>query len=405
MKIFFTLVLVMFLAFSGYHLTFRRLRLPLFAQGFYLTGTEFLFFGLLLGPQFLNVVDPETATHAIEPMGTILLSAVGLIFGLQFEIRALRRFPVEYLTGTIVESLVTFILVFTGSLLVFSRFPDIAGLIPLPASLVLAATAACTAPTGLALMTQNIATRNRETMRLLQYISGMDGVIALIFFGTAFLVRPTFMNELSPVQGFFGGIATSLGTAVTLSLLFTLYFSMYQDESEIILVVLGMVIFTGGIAAMTSFSPLVFGFFTGICLINFSREKTRLSNLLGRVEKPAYLLILIFLGLNWHLDIPDLFLWGAVFCLMRAAGKLAGGYIITRTSPVLRRYPPELGLGLLGTGGLPLAILLDFQKAFPYETTPRIISLILIAVIYNEMASPPLLNRLFRNKNIPAEIS
>jgi len=49
MKIVFALLIIVFLAFSGYHLTFRSLKLPLFAREFYLTGTEFLFLGLLLG--------------------------------------------------------------------------------------------------------------------------------------------------------------------------------------------------------------------------------------------------------------------------------------------------------------------------------------------------------------------
>jgi len=50
MKIIFALLIIVFLAFSGYHLTFRGFKLPLFAREFYLTGTEFLFLGLLLGP-------------------------------------------------------------------------------------------------------------------------------------------------------------------------------------------------------------------------------------------------------------------------------------------------------------------------------------------------------------------
>ena len=104
MKIFFALLLIIFLAFSGYHLTFRRIELPLFARKFYLTGTEYLFLGLLLGPQFFNLLDSQTLL-GLEPLFALLLGWIGLIFGFQFEIVKLRRFPLEFLSAAIIESL------------------------------------------------------------------------------------------------------------------------------------------------------------------------------------------------------------------------------------------------------------------------------------------------------------
>ena len=92
MKVTFALLIIIFLAFSGYHLTFRHFRLPLFARIFYLTGTEFLVLGLLLGPQFLNLMDPETQ-KGLAPLTALLLGWIGLLFGFQFEIKKLRRVP------------------------------------------------------------------------------------------------------------------------------------------------------------------------------------------------------------------------------------------------------------------------------------------------------------------------
>jgi hypothetical protein len=60
MKIIFALLIIILLAFSGYHISFKRLRLPLFAREFHLTGTEFLFLGLLMGPLFFNLLDAPT---------------------------------------------------------------------------------------------------------------------------------------------------------------------------------------------------------------------------------------------------------------------------------------------------------------------------------------------------------
>ena len=50
MKIVFALLIVIMLCFSGYHLTFRGLKLPIIARKLQLTGTEFLFLGLFPKP-------------------------------------------------------------------------------------------------------------------------------------------------------------------------------------------------------------------------------------------------------------------------------------------------------------------------------------------------------------------
>jgi len=75
MKLFFAFLLIVFLAFSGYHLTFRGFRLPLFARKFYLTGIEFLFLGFLLGPQFFNLLDSATC-RGLEPLSVLLLGLI-----------------------------------------------------------------------------------------------------------------------------------------------------------------------------------------------------------------------------------------------------------------------------------------------------------------------------------------
>ena len=104
MKIFFALLLIIFLAFSGYHLTFKRLKLPFFKYKIYLTGTEFLFLGLLLGPQFLNLLDTQTM-GGLDPLSALLLGWIGLLFGFQFEFSRLRRFPEQFLIAGIFEGI------------------------------------------------------------------------------------------------------------------------------------------------------------------------------------------------------------------------------------------------------------------------------------------------------------
>ncbi len=397
MKIFFALLIIVFLAFSGYHLTFRGIRLPLFARTFYLTGTEFLFLGLLLGPQFLNLLDEET-TRGLEPLGTLLLGWIGLIFGFQFEMAKLRRFPFEFLLAAIMEGLLTLTLVFLGVYLVLFPFLSIAGPMKIVAALVLASAAACTAQTGLAILAPKIADRPRNTVTILRYISSIDGLCALMFFGLVFLFRPLLYAEASWIGEVQWGVSVSLGTLAGL-FLYNLFIMQRRPESELILLVIGMAVLLSGMASVLNFSPLLTNFVVGFCLVNFSREKERVFEMLIRVEKPFYLLLLVILGVNWRLDTACVFLSAAAYCLFRCLGKFSGGFLVTRLSPGLRQYPSNLGFGLLDPGGLPLAILLDFQKGFPSDITNGVSSIVLIAVILNNFLSLPLLNRLLKAKN------
>ncbi|MBW1836142.1 MAG: hypothetical protein JRI99_04120 [Deltaproteobacteria bacterium] len=394
MKIFFALLLIIFLAFSGYHLTFRRIELPLFARKFYLTGTEYLFLGLLLGPQFFNLLDSQTLL-GLEPLFALLLGWIGLIFGFQFEIVKLRRFPLEFLSAAIIESLFTFIMVFLGVYFTLPLFLELSDPLRISGSLTLSAAAACTAQTGLVLFAPDDITRHTKTVNLLRYISSIDGLSALLIFSLAFFYCPAVFAKSAWIWKFTLGTSLSLSFGIGL-LLYTLFFAQLREESELTLVVIGTLLLTSGTASILHFSPLLTNFFIGFCLVNISKEKERIYNILIRIEKPVYLLLLIFLGGCLRVESALLIVLSAGYWLYRFLGKFLGGFIITRLSPGMNVYPRHLGFGLLDQGGLPLAILFDFHRGFPSDTTTSLISLALLAIIYNDFLSPHLLTQLLK---------
>jgi len=395
MKIIFALLIIVFLAFSGYHLTFRSFKLPLFAREFYLTGTEFLFLGLLLGPQFSNLLDTETL-KGLEPVGALLLGWIGLLFGFQFEIARLRRFPLDFFKAAILESLLTFALVFLGVYYALPLFSDISEVKRIALSLTLSAAAACTAQTGLALLTPDFVDQHRKTIGLLRYVSSIDGLSALLIFGMVFFFRRPSITGFSWIGDLALGTVFILIISIGLVFLYIVFIASHRDESELALVIIAMAVLTSGVASILHFSPLVANFFVGFCLVNLCRQKERLFKILVGVEKPVYLLLLVFLGAYWKLDSMWLIVLAAVYCLYRFTGKLFGGFMVARLSPELSSYPPHLGFGLLAQGGLPLAILFDFQQGISCDIGTSVVSLALLAVIYNEFLSPYMLVRLLK---------
>ncbi len=397
MKIIFVSLLIIFLAFSGYHLSFKNFRLPLFIRGFYLSGTEFLFLGFLLGPRLLNIIDTETV-KALEPFTTFLLGWIGFLFGLQFDIRKIKRYPFEFLIGSILEGLITFVIVFAGSYFILTNIKLLAGNVPLPAILMLSAVASCTAPTGLAMITTQSIKKHNNTVRLLQYISSIDGLIALLVFGLAFFFRIPIVFEAGAFHHIGMNALLYMGASLGCIILFAVLLSIRREGPELILIAIGMVVFTGGTAMFLNFSPLLINFLVGFSLINLTRHENRLFTVFIGIEKPVYLLLLIFLGVSWNFETIWILFPAAIYYMLRFFGKILGGYVVTRIHPEMKKYPSLLGVGLLCQGGLPLAILLDFQKGFSGLNISLLVGMVLISVIYNDILSPNLLQRLLERE-------
>ena len=402
MKIFFALFIVMFLAFSGYHLTFRKIKLPLFARRFYLTGTEFLFLGLILGPEFLDLLD-EATCRGLAPLSALLLGWIGLLFGFQFEIPQMRRIPVEYMRSAFLEGGLTGGLVMGGVVflapLVIHPVAMLSGAFLWTMGLGLAAAAVCTAQTGLALLAPEFISGRSKTVQLLTTISIIDGLIAMLLLAGAYGFGGV-NGETGKTLALFRGPLFGMFACVCLFVLYRLMMMRRCEDSELILIVVGMAILSSGTASLLGFSPLITNFMLGIGLVNLSREKERIFKLLMNIEKPVYLILLVFLGVAWQIDTPWVFLWGGILCVVRLLGKWLGGRLMTRWLPRPHRAQQGIGFGLMDSGGLPLAILFDLQQRFSHSITTRVVSIGLLMVLYNDLLSPHFFSYLFKRERL-----
>jgi hypothetical protein len=398
MKIIFAFLLVIFLSFSGYHLSFRKFGIPLFARTFYLTGLEFLFLGLFLGPQFLNILDVQTC-DVLAPVTALLLGWIGMLYGFQFEIAALRRFPrINFLAG-LLEGLLTLVVVSGGIWVTLPFIIEVSDHMRIVISVVLASAAACTAQTGLAMLSVRQIGRNQSIVKILRYLSSIDGLVAMLALLPVFVFSPRRTGISSARFLFENDILVAVVSFAGILILYNLFLIYRREQSELALIIIGMVIFISGFSSVMNFSPLLSNFFVGACLVNLTGEKEKIFNTLISIEKPVYLLLLVFLGSAWHFQSFWAIAIAAGYCLLRVLGKMTGGYSISFLSPKLKVFPWLLGLGLIGQGGLPLAILYDFQQGFQSEVTDVIVGIALISIIYSDVASPNLVKRLLKKED------
>ncbi len=388
--------LLLVIALIGYRRTFVRLRLPRGARLIFLTGTEFILVGLALGDQLIGLLD-EQMIRSLTPLFGLGLGVIGLIFGIQLELDKILRFPPRYLLMTFTQAAFTMLVVFWPFYWLLERLFGSESQSILLASLVLAATAACTAQTALAMIDREFGLRRARVMELLRYISSVDALVGLLVLQLALCLmqtRPVLGLDAAPgLQWFALSLLIGLAAGFLLHLLTR---ARCRDE-ELLIFVLGMAVFAGGIALFLNLSPLFVNALMGLVVANLPGSKNRIFHLLERLEKPFYIVFLILAGAIWQPGSP----WGltlAVFYLgLRLVGKASGGYLAAIAAPDGFRPPRLLGLGLVSQGGIAIAMVMNYYALHAGEVTNVVVTIVLVAVILNELASPYLARMVLSN--------
>ena len=85
------IVILITIAFAGARLSFSNIPFVGDVYLFFLTGTEFIIVGLVLGPEILNL--NADVLNGMDPFIGLGLGWLGILYGIQFDAKKLRRFP------------------------------------------------------------------------------------------------------------------------------------------------------------------------------------------------------------------------------------------------------------------------------------------------------------------------
>ena len=389
MKIIVGAVIIVVIALLGSRKTFTRLKLPLAARHIYLTGAEFILIGLCLGELMLGFLDGP-ALQGLDPLLFLALGWIGLMFGVQLEIPRIARFPRQYFFFALLQATVTLVVCLLPFLLLVwigGRFPSdlfIAG------ALTLGAIAVPTAQSSLALIQKELGVRRNKVMEVLIYVSGIDALIGLVVFGFLFCYvhagSPVGMRSLISVQY----LILSLGLGIVMGALLHILTRLRCSEGELLLFIMGAVVFSAGAAEFLGISPLFVTAVAGFVIANARGAKERISRALTTLEKPFYIMVLILGGAMLHpvREWSVVLVLAFVYVLMRLAGKWLGGYAGSRLFRDPVQLPSSIGLGLVSQGGMTAAMVVSFHRAVGGELANSILLVVLVAIIVNELISP-----------------
>jgi len=379
------LLIILLITFVGTRFFSRTAiqNIPAFS-GFIVSGIPYVLIGVILGPQFFNFLNHDVI-HSLDPLISMALGWIGLLFGLQLRWRNIRRFPHNYLIFTSQQSLITFAIIFLlmGGVLYLMSPPRFHN--RLEAVLILAALGSATAPISLARLVIEQKAKGRLT-QFLQFVSSLDSFWGITIAGIAMAIfHPPALRWFNSAWEW---ILLSIAISVLIGLIFRYLIQIRFQQEEIFILVLGLVIFTSGVGFYLKLSPIFLTMILGITLAQFPRESEKVMRILHMAEKPTYLFLLVFAGALWNYRFWEEIILIIVFILIRFIGKYLGGWISSKTIDCAFPIPPDIGRGLLSFGGVSLAIAFNFQLFYGGFTGDFLMSATILGIfVFEEFTS------------------
>jgi Kef-type K+ transport system membrane component KefB len=349
--------------------------------------TGYLVAGLLVGPSVLGWVTQDNlqSLHVFSEVG---LGLILFSIGGAFEFVRMRRIGRSVLALTLTESASAGVLVAIGMLAIGQ---------PWTVALLLGSIAVETgAASTLMVIRENNA--SGDFTDTLTGVIGLNNILALVTFSlVAATVDVSLLVAGSELTA--GGVAraifplvwqlvgsTALGFLVGLML--ASWASQVVESGETLILLVGCVLLTVGVATALGLSSLVASLAVGATLANLSTRSRRLFVALSRTDPPLYVIFFVLAGADLNLALlPSLGALGVVYVLCRAAGKMGGAWVAARRIAAPRPMQKFLGLSILAQAGLAVGLVLVTRERFP-EIAPTITTVVLGAVVIFEVAGP-----------------
>ena len=349
--------------------------------------TGYLVAGMLVGPSVLGWVSEDNlqSLHVFSEVG---LGLILFSIGGAFEFVRMRRIGRRVLAVTLAESGSTALLVASGLFAIGQ---------PWQVALLLGAISVETgAASTLMVIRENNA--SGDFTEALTGVIGLNNILALLSFS---VIAATIDLSLlaSGAELSVGGVARAIfplvwqlvGSAALgflVGLMLASWASQVVESGETLILLVGCVLLTVGVATALGLSSLVASLAVGATLANLSTRSRRLFVALSRTDPPLYVIFFVLAGADLNLALlPSLGALGAVYVLCRATGKIGGAWIAARRVEAPRPMQRFLGLSILAQAGLAVGLVLVTRERFP-DIAPTVTTVVLGAVVIFEIAGP-----------------
>lgn len=372
------LALVALLVFLVHYLI-RRTRSDSIYRQLWFSTAIFIFVGILIGPYGLHLLDVKDI-DSLSPLTDILLGWIGWLIGIEWSRKLFSLIPIKYwLIGTL-ENILSIVLVMAafGGLVFLLRswlseplLPEFLFLVGLCASV--------SSPRSIITLTHRFSLP-REVARNFAVIAHLGNLVAIFF--TYILI--SFLG--SEHQGVFRlmPVIIVLVLGILEAMIMNWLFVYRRDTPESMLMVLGIVTFFAGAAAILHVPPFLTALLGGgFFALNFPKRQHQLMTVLQSSERPIYLLFVTMAAVLMPVFEPLLYISLLAFILIRFGAKFISGSMVKRTYSKLERWW-QTGL-FLPQGALAVAIALSAYQLNPGFWYEILVAVVVLGLLINEL--------------------
>ncbi|MCK4328838.1 cation:proton antiporter [candidate division WOR-3 bacterium] len=358
--------------------------------------TGYIIAGVLIGPSCFRLIPVTFLENNLSPIIDIALGLIAFLIGASLNLERIKTLKKSIFWITFFQAIFAFALV---SIVIITFAPFLVRIVGiettnpyieiLPIAILLGTIASATAPGASIAVVEELKSRGPFTSTLLAIIA-LDDALAIILFGfcNAIVSSGEGMHAiLMPIVEIAGSIALGIITG------FTLRFcsKFLSSSSEFLVIVLGMVGITSGIAIYFGISPLLANMAMGFIIANSTRREQRFIVVLNNFTPPIYAAFFALSGTHLYLPVlAKVGIVGAAAILTRAVGKIMGVYTggcIAHSHNNIKKY---LGLALLPQAGVAIGLSLMVGQNPQFAPYRHIfINIVLASVVVNEIIGPP----------------
>jgi len=385
--------ILLFIALIGSIKLFNKIKASsCFAYILY-SGTIYVFFGLIVGENGFNLISKDII-HQLAPLINFSLGWVGFIFGLQFEIKYLKRIPKNWYLTLPFTYLTSFFTIVLFSFIIFNYIFD--GLvqtieIALGISFVLAI---LLSESSVSFISWSSKFLKKEFLgiRICFFISAINNLIPIILTGVIFslykYVPASNIISLNAPKNILPHFFIQLMIGI-LSGFFMFYLvKKITNKLEISAVLFGTIFFISGLSSMFHFSPLFVSMLCGVIFSNLTHRHSYFIKIFNPTEKPIYIIFLIFLSLKKAIFNKYIIFIAIFLLLVKFLSKLFTFKSLNKTKLSPFNISPYFSYILLPISSIAPAILLDLLCSYPQHSSSIAQGIFIIALIISEIFSP-----------------
>ena len=360
------------------------------------SGAEYVALGFLLGPHVLGIVE-RSMLVSFEPIVQVALGWLALVIGIDFGFAGERRVRPKSLALGLVSALITGGAVTAAVLVVLSRVALVSTTMDgwlLAGGL--GAAGAETTRHAVRWVTERHGAKGKLS-NMLNEMSHADDVVPLLVLAVLFAVtqKEAHVPWHVPVYGWVTAtIALGLVLGAVAALLLGGEFTLHATWG----VLFGTSMLAIGTASRLDLSSISVMFFMGVALAAVSPHHTLLREAVAPTERPVLLPALLLAGA--HIDLNVLRSRYVVVVVVvaiaaRVVGKVLSGLLL-RVTRAARAASPAVGLALLSSGALSIAIGLAFALRFPGVVGDTVLLAAALSAIFGEFVAPATLRRVLQ---------